>query len=116
VQNLLDDLDGFVAAPDGQQKEKLAELTPLVNDALAQAKKIAEEELPALNKKMNDAGIPTSSRRRRSHAAGGAAQRSWSRSPDSRLGVHETLPHVWRLMAGKGCVHRQADWQGPADP
>ena len=58
VQNLLDDLDGFVAAPDGQQKEKLAELTPLVNDALAQAKKIAEEELPALNKKMNDAGIP----------------------------------------------------------
>ena len=58
VQNLLDDLDGFVAAPDEQQKEKLAELTPLVNDALAQAKKIAEEELPALNKKMNDAGIP----------------------------------------------------------
>jgi hypothetical protein len=58
VQNLLDDLDGFAAAPDGQQKEKLAELTPLVNDASAQVKKIAEEELPALNKKMNDAGIP----------------------------------------------------------
>ena len=58
VQNLLDDLDGFVAAPNGQQKEKLAELTPLVNDASAQVKKIAEEELPALNKKMNDAGIP----------------------------------------------------------
>ena len=58
VQNLLDDLDGFVAAPDGQQKEKLAELTPLVSDASAQVKKIAEEELPALNKKINDAGIP----------------------------------------------------------
>jgi hypothetical protein len=58
VQNLLDDLDGFAAAPDGQQKEKLAELTPLVNDASAQVKKIADEELPALNKKMNDAGIP----------------------------------------------------------
>src|SRR5436305_6702206 len=42
VQNLLDDLDGFAAAPDGQQKEKLAELTPLVNDASAQVKKIAE--------------------------------------------------------------------------
>jgi hypothetical protein len=51
-------LDGFAASPDGQQKEKLAELTPLVNDASAQVKKIAEEELPALNKKMNDAGIP----------------------------------------------------------
>jgi photosystem II stability/assembly factor-like uncharacterized protein len=58
VQELLGDLDGFVAAPSGHQKEKLAELTPLVNDASAQVKKIADEELPALNKKMNDAGIP----------------------------------------------------------
>ena len=58
VQNLLDDLDGFTAAPSAHQKEKLAELTPLVNDASAQVKKIAEEDLPALNKKMNDAGIP----------------------------------------------------------
>jgi hypothetical protein len=58
VQNLMDDLDGFVAAPSGHHKEKLAELTPLVNDASAQVKKIADEELPALNKKMNDAGIP----------------------------------------------------------
>jgi hypothetical protein len=58
VQNLLSDLDGFTAAPDGQQKEKLAELTPLVSNASAQVKKIAEEDFAALNKKMNDAGIP----------------------------------------------------------
>jgi hypothetical protein len=58
AQGLLSDLDGFTAAPSGQQKEKLAELTPLVSDASAQVKKIAEEELPALNKRMNDAGIP----------------------------------------------------------
>ncbi|HET9994319.1 MAG TPA: hypothetical protein VFQ18_02825 [Candidatus Acidoferrum sp.] len=58
AQGLLSDLDGFTAAPSGQQKEKLAELTPLVSDASAQVKKIAEEDLPALNKKMNDAGIP----------------------------------------------------------
>ncbi len=58
AQDLLDDLDGFAAAPSGRQKEKLAELTPLVSDASAQVKKISEEELPALNKKMNDAGIP----------------------------------------------------------
>ena len=58
VQELLDDLDGFSAAPSGHQKEKLAELMQLVNDASTQVKKIADEELPALNKKMNDAGIP----------------------------------------------------------
>jgi len=58
VQDLLDDLDGFVAAPTPHQKEKLAELTMLVNDASAQVKKVSDEELPALNKKMNDAGIP----------------------------------------------------------
>jgi hypothetical protein len=58
VQGLLQDLDGFSAALGGQQKEKLAELGPLVSDASAQVKKLIEEELPALNKKMNDAGIP----------------------------------------------------------
>jgi photosystem II stability/assembly factor-like uncharacterized protein len=58
VQGLLRDLDGFWAAPGGQQKDKLAELPPLVNDASAEVKKIVEADLPALNKKMNDAGIP----------------------------------------------------------
>lgn len=58
TQDLLEDLDGFVAAPGGQQKEKLAELVTLVPDASAQVKKLVEEDLPALNKKMNEAGIP----------------------------------------------------------
>jgi photosystem II stability/assembly factor-like uncharacterized protein len=58
AQDLLDDLDGFAAAPGGQQKEKLAELTTLAADASMQVKKLIDEELPALNKKMNDAGIP----------------------------------------------------------
>jgi hypothetical protein len=58
VQDLLADLDGFVVAPGGQQKEKMAELGPLVSEASGQVKKLTEEELPALNKKMNDAGIP----------------------------------------------------------
>jgi hypothetical protein len=58
VQSLLQDLDGFAAAPGGQQKEKLAELGPLVADASAQVKKLVDEDLAALNKKMNDAGIP----------------------------------------------------------
>ncbi|MCU1239611.1 MAG: glycosyl hydrolase, repeat [Candidatus Acidoferrum typicum] len=58
VQGLLQDLDGFAATPGGQQKEKLAELGPLVSDASAQLKKLIDEDLAALNKKMNDAGIP----------------------------------------------------------
>ena len=58
VQGLLNDLDGFAAAPGGQQQDRIAELTTLATDASAQVKKIAEEDLPALNKKMNDAGIP----------------------------------------------------------
>ncbi|HEU0370148.1 MAG TPA: hypothetical protein VFR42_13105, partial [Candidatus Acidoferrum sp.] len=58
VQDLMQDLDEFAAAPGGQQKEKLAELTPLVADASAQVKKISDEDLPALNKRMNEAGIP----------------------------------------------------------
>jgi photosystem II stability/assembly factor-like uncharacterized protein len=58
VQSQLRDLDGFWAAPGGQQKEKVVELSPLVSDASAQVKKIVDEDLPALNKKMNDAGIP----------------------------------------------------------
>ena len=58
VQDLMEDLDAFAAAPGGQQKEKLAELTPLVSEASAQVKKIVDEDLAALNKKMNDSGIP----------------------------------------------------------
>jgi photosystem II stability/assembly factor-like uncharacterized protein len=58
AQELLEDLDSFAAAPGGQQKEKIAELTTLIADATAQVTKITEEDLPALNKKMNDAGIP----------------------------------------------------------
>jgi photosystem II stability/assembly factor-like uncharacterized protein len=58
VRGLLEDLDDFAAPPGLQQKEKLAELTPLVAEASAEVKKIVEKDLAALNKKMNDAGIP----------------------------------------------------------
>lgn len=58
AQGLMRDLDGFWAAPGGQQKEKLAELITQIHDASVQVKQIAESDLPALNKKMNDAGIP----------------------------------------------------------
>jgi photosystem II stability/assembly factor-like uncharacterized protein len=57
VQSLLNDLDNFSAAPGGQQQERLAELTTLVPEASAAVKGVADD-LAALNKKMNDAGIP----------------------------------------------------------
>lgn len=58
VQSLLGDLDGYAAAPGGQQKEKIAELVALLSEASAQVKKLVDEDLAALNKKMNEAGIP----------------------------------------------------------
>jgi photosystem II stability/assembly factor-like uncharacterized protein len=58
VQDLLSELDEVSAVPSGSQQDWIAELTPLVADASSQVKKIAEEELPGLNKKMNDAGMP----------------------------------------------------------
>jgi len=46
VQNLLDDLDGFAAAPSAHQKEKLAELTPLVNDLQCRSRKSPRKNCP----------------------------------------------------------------------
>jgi hypothetical protein len=71
VQGLLQDLDGFSAAPGGQQKEKLVELGPLVSEASGQVKKLIEDDLPALNKKMNDAGIPHIVPKTEEHRPGG---------------------------------------------
>jgi len=58
AQELIGDLDGFVAAPGGQQKERIAELETLVAQASTEVKKLVDEDLAALNKKMNEAGIP----------------------------------------------------------
>jgi photosystem II stability/assembly factor-like uncharacterized protein len=58
VQGLMESIDEFSAAPSPQQSEKIAELKPLVSDASSKVKKVVQEDLPALNKKMNDAGIP----------------------------------------------------------
>jgi photosystem II stability/assembly factor-like uncharacterized protein len=58
VQELLRDLDGFAAVPGGQQRDRVAELTPLVADAVSQAQQVLDVDLAALNKKMNEAGIP----------------------------------------------------------
>ncbi|HEX8871232.1 MAG TPA: hypothetical protein VF758_00625, partial [Candidatus Acidoferrum sp.] len=58
VSGLLEDLDDFSAAPSPQQVEKLAELKPQVSQGAREVKQLVEEDLPALNKKMNDLAIP----------------------------------------------------------
>jgi photosystem II stability/assembly factor-like uncharacterized protein len=58
VQSLMESIDDFSAPPSPQQSDKIAELKPLVGDTSAQVKKLMEEDLPALNKKMNEAGVP----------------------------------------------------------
>jgi photosystem II stability/assembly factor-like uncharacterized protein len=58
LQGLMEDIDDFAAAPGQQQTEKIAELKPQVNEGSAQVNKLLEEDLPALNKKMNEAGVP----------------------------------------------------------
>ena len=55
---LLGGLDGFTAAPTATQLEEMEAVGKLLPDALAQVQKLVMEELPALNKKMNEAGIP----------------------------------------------------------
>jgi photosystem II stability/assembly factor-like uncharacterized protein len=58
VEGVMEDIDGFAGAPSIQQTEKIAELKPQVADGSVEVKKLVDEDLPALNKKMNDAGIP----------------------------------------------------------
>jgi hypothetical protein len=58
VAFLLISLDGFTAAPTATQLEEMEAVGKLLPDAVAQVQKLVMEELPALNKKMNEAGIP----------------------------------------------------------
>lgn len=58
VETLLEDIDGFAATPSVQQTEKIAELKPQVSERSAEIKKLLEQDLPALNRKMNEAGVP----------------------------------------------------------
>jgi hypothetical protein len=55
---LMEDIDGFCAAPSIQQMEKIAELRPQVADGSVAVRNLIEQDLPALNKKMNEVGVP----------------------------------------------------------
>ncbi len=58
VEMLMEDIDGFCAAPSIQQTEKIAELRPQVADGSVAVRNLIEQDLPALNKKMNEVGVP----------------------------------------------------------
>jgi hypothetical protein len=55
---LYNSLDGYTAAPTQTQMGELAALEKLIGEVGPQVDKLVNEDLPALNKKMNEAGIP----------------------------------------------------------
>ena len=58
VGQLMGAIEGYSAAPTAQQKDELATLKKLVGDGHAAVQKMVDEDLAALNKLMNEAGIP----------------------------------------------------------
>ncbi len=58
VGRLMGAIEGYTAAPTSQQAEELETITTLVAKDHDGVKKIVGEQLPALNKMMNEAGIP----------------------------------------------------------
>jgi photosystem II stability/assembly factor-like uncharacterized protein len=58
IGQLMFALDGYTAAPSATQLEDIDTLSKLLEEAAPQVRKLVEEELVNLNKKMNEAGIP----------------------------------------------------------
>jgi hypothetical protein len=58
VEQLMGEIGGYTAAPSAQEMLQLVDVMKLAGNALAQLKKLVDEDLANLNKLMNDAGIP----------------------------------------------------------
>ena len=58
VTQVLGAMEGFTAAPTTWQLDQIKILQPQLTDAAGAVRKLAQEDLPALNKLMNDAGVP----------------------------------------------------------
>jgi hypothetical protein len=58
ILQLMGGIEGYTAAPTAWQLEQIRLLQGKLNDASAQARRLVQEDLPALNKLMNEAGIP----------------------------------------------------------
>jgi len=51
-------IESYTAAPTAWQLEQIKALQPMLNESGAAARKLAQDDLPALNKAMNEAGVP----------------------------------------------------------
>jgi len=58
VGRLIGSIEGYTAAPTSWETEEIEVVAKLMTDALAQLRKLEEEDLASLNKMMNEAGIP----------------------------------------------------------
>ena len=58
VGQMMGTIEGYSAAPTSQQKDEMATLKKLVGEGHTAVQKMVEEDLAALNKMMNDAGVP----------------------------------------------------------
>ena len=58
VTQLLGGIENYAAAPTQWQLDQIKVLQPMLSDATAAARKLAQEDLAALNKMMADAGVP----------------------------------------------------------
>jgi len=58
LQQLMGGIENFMSAPTATQLEQMKIVMALANDAVPAARKLTTEDLPALNKMMNEAGVP----------------------------------------------------------
>jgi hypothetical protein len=58
VNRLLNQIDGYTDAPSPPQLSQIAELRAHLAETSKALKQIVDEELPRLNKTINDAGVP----------------------------------------------------------
>jgi len=58
VNRLMGAIEGYSAAPTSQQAEELGAVSRLLGEASERLRKLVDEDLAALNKQMNEAGIP----------------------------------------------------------
>jgi hypothetical protein len=64
-------IDGYAYPPTSGQLAEIPRLRTEMTDVDGQIKRLTEEDLPALNKLMNDAGVPHISLADQAPAAGG---------------------------------------------
>jgi hypothetical protein len=58
IGRLMFAIEGYTAAPTSQQIDDIAVVSKSLPEAMTRLKKLTDEDLPALNKAMNDAGMP----------------------------------------------------------